>query len=60
MPGPRPRPDLDAQLIVRMPTALKRKLEVMAYRQDRSVAAEVRRALRAHIANHTDQGDHTP
>ena len=42
--------DLDAQLIVRMPSDLKAKLEALAVDQDRTVAAEVRRALKAHVA----------
>ncbi len=47
----RPRnKDLDTQVVIRMPKALKKDLERIAVEEDRTVAAEVRRALRAHVA----------
>lgn len=44
------RPALDTQLIVRMPKALRDQLEERAAEEDRTVAAEVRHALKAHLA----------
>ncbi|MEM9521603.1 MAG: ribbon-helix-helix protein, CopG family [Actinomycetota bacterium] len=45
--------DLDAQLIVRMSSDLKEALEAIAVDQDRTVAAEVRRALRQYVQQQT-------
>ncbi len=47
---PQSRPALDTQLIVRMPKALREQLEQRAAREVRTVAAEVRHALKAHLA----------
>lgn len=42
--------DLDTQVVIRMSSSLKADLERIAIEEDRTLAAEVRRALRSHVA----------
>jgi predicted transcriptional regulator len=46
--------DLDAQLVIRLPSRLRGELERLAREGERSLAAEVRRALRQYLNEEAD------
>jgi hypothetical protein len=47
-----PTTEMDSQIAVRLPRALLEAVEELARLADRTIAAEIRRALRLHVERH--------